>query len=119
VAELGREELKLGGLRVDPVQNTRSRMGYNTALELAPLPPGGPPGAPRRVTGVPPGAWINFVSWSPSGKSIAFTVRGSGEDGAPPRAGLALWVADVATCVVRACMLFACVLAAGCQLFAC
>jgi hypothetical protein len=102
VAELGREELKLAGLRVDPVQNTRSRMGYNTALELAPLPPGGPPGPARRIEGVPAGAWINFVSWSPNGKRVAFTVRGSGAPDAPERGGLALWVADVDTCQARA-----------------
>ena len=101
VAELGREELKLGGLRLDPVQNSRSRMGYNLALEFAPLPPGGPPGAPRRVTGIPPGAWLNFVSWSPSGCRVAFALRGSGEPGAPPRGALTLWVADVDTCQAR------------------
>ncbi len=101
VAELAREEIKLGGLRVDPGQNTRSRMGYNTALELAPLPAGGVPGTPRPVTGIPAGAWLNFVSWSPNGSRLAFTVRGSGLPGAPARAGLALWVADVATGAAR------------------
>ena len=101
VAELAREELKLGGLRIDPAQNTRSRMGYNTAIEFAQLPVGGAPGPPRRVTGLPPGAWLNFVSWAPDGSRIAFSVRGSGLPGAPPRGSLSLWVADVATGVAR------------------
>ena len=101
VSELARVELKLAGLRLDAEQNTRSRMGYNLALEIAPLPPGGPPGVPRRVSGVPDGAWLNFVSWSPSGTRLAFTVRGSGQAGCAPRGGLSLWVADVETCRAR------------------
>ena len=81
VSELARPELKLAGIRFDAEQNTRSRMGYNTALAVAPLRLGEPPGPPRFITGIPAGTWLNYVSWSPSGGHIAFTVRGSGEAG--------------------------------------
>lgn len=101
VSELARPEMKLAGLRLDVEQNSRSRMGYNTALEIAPLPPNGRPGVPRRVTGIPTGTWLNFVSWSPNGRRLAFTVRGSGLPGAPPRGPLELWAADIDTCVAR------------------
>ena len=101
VSELARTEVKLAGLRLDVAQNSRSRMGYNTALEVAPLPVGQQPGVPRPITGIPAGAWLNFVSWSPSGSRLAFTVRGSGLQGAPPRGPLELWAADVDTCVAR------------------
>jgi hypothetical protein len=51
--------------------------------------------------GLPEGALLNFVSWSPHGSKIAFTVRSSGEPGAAPRGPLALWVADVDTLQCR------------------
>jgi hypothetical protein len=76
-------------------------MGFNTALEVAPLPVGQQPGVPRPITGIPAGSWLNFVSWSPSGSRLAFTVRGSGLPSAPPRGPLELWAADVDTCVAR------------------
>ena len=97
VAELARPELKLAGIRFDLEQNTRSRMGYNTALALARLRPGETPGEPRFITGIPPGMLLNYVSWSPSGTRLAFTVRGSGEAGCPPRGPPSLWFADVDT----------------------
>jgi dipeptidyl aminopeptidase/acylaminoacyl peptidase len=97
VAELARPELKLAGIRFDLEQNSRSRMGYNTALALARLRPGAEPEEPRFITGIPPGTLLNYVSWSPSGTRIAFTVRGSGEEGCPPRGPPSLWYADVDT----------------------
>ena len=125
VSELARLELRLAGLRLDAAQHTRSRLGFATALAFAPLPPGGPPGAAVPVTGIPAGAFLNYIKWrvrsrveaflctigkrltclhsrSPSGTRVAFTVRGSGEAGcALPRGGCALWVADADTCVAR------------------
>ncbi|CAI5483686.1 unnamed protein product [Closterium sp. Yama58-4] len=53
------------------------------------------------ITGLPPHSKINFLSWSPDGQHLAFTVRGDGEEGdnGEKQAGrqLSLWVADVAT----------------------
>ena len=101
IAELAREELKLAGLRIDPHQNSRSRMGYTTSFAIAPLAPGGPLGPERPVTGIPEGAWMNFPSWHPRGRYVTFTVRGSGLADSAPRGRLSLWAADVASCEAR------------------
>lgn len=59
-------------------------------------PPGGCDRSGRRGAGFPlQGSVLNFVSWSPSGMHVAFTVRSDGEAASPPRAPLTLWVADV------------------------
>jgi len=52
--------------------------------------------------GYPPGHLINYVTWSKSGASIAFTTRSPGGPGDPaPRGPLHLWVADAATGLAR------------------
>ncbi len=33
-----------------------------------------PPEVTRPITGYPEGSWMNYVSWSPDGKQVAFTV---------------------------------------------
>lgn len=38
---------------------------------------------------------MNYISWSPDGGRIAFTVRSAGGPNDPPRQPLALWIADV------------------------
>lgn len=40
---------------------------------------------------------INYVTWSPNSKTVAFTLRSAGGDADPPRQPLELWVADMAT----------------------
>jgi len=55
----------------------------------------------RPFVGLPDGALLNFVSWSPKGLRVAFTVRSSGEPGSAPRGPLALWVAEVDTMQCR------------------
>jgi hypothetical protein len=47
--------------------------------------------------GIPPGMWINYLTWSPKSTYLAFTLRSAGREGDPPRCPLELWVADVAT----------------------
>lgn len=98
VAELAREEIKLAGLRIDAVQNSGSRMGHQTKLSIGALPTTEAEiGAFEDFTGYPTGALLNYVSWSPDGTKIAFTVRSSGEAGQPPRGPPTLWIADAAT----------------------
>lgn len=53
-------------------------------------------GPGRSVSGLPEGAKINFVSWSPDAQHIAFSVRVPEEEDGPPSL-LSLWVADVKT----------------------
>jgi hypothetical protein len=89
----------LAGLRIDPESYSRSRMSYYTAIAFAPftddlmLPI---KEKARAITGIPRGYLINYVTWSPDSKRIAFTLRSSGGDQDPPRAPLQLWVADIA-----------------------
>lgn len=49
------------------------------------------------ATGIPSGYWINYITWSPKGTYIAFTLRSAGGDSDPPREPLQLWVADLAS----------------------
>jgi dipeptidyl aminopeptidase/acylaminoacyl peptidase len=101
ISELARPELKLAGLRIDPETFSRSRMSYYTGITFAPftddlvMPVAAD--AAHKVTGIPDGYWINYVTWSPDSKTIAFTLRSAGGDEDPPREPLELWVADMAT----------------------
>ena len=108
ISELARPELKLGGLRIDPEQNSRSRMSYVLGLNLVPvtdqlmLPASADsPSPPKSITGIPEGAWMNLVSWSPDSKHVAFTVRSAGGPSDPARGPLTLYVANVSTGVAR------------------
>lgn len=40
---------------------------------------------------------LNYISWSPDNKFIAFTVRSPGGPTDPPQKPLELWIADVST----------------------
>ena len=105
LSEVARQELKLAGLRLDQEQRSRARLSHYTALELVPsgasvpVAPGDAAAAAGavRVTGLPEGALINLVTWSPDGRRLAFTVRSAGAPGDPPRHPLQLWVADART----------------------
>ncbi|CAG9466348.1 unnamed protein product [Pedinophyceae sp. YPF-701] len=109
VSELARPELKLGGLRIDPVLNSRSRMSYYTGMSLVavdedlalPAKEGGESRL-RPVAGIPDRAWLNYVSFSPEGTRVAFSVRSPGErPDDPARKPLELYVGDVETCEAR------------------
>ena len=71
------------GLRIDPEQVSRSRMSYYTQLALIKVTDDitipVPPEQQLVITGVPPGRWLNFPSWSRDGTKFAFTVRSAGE----------------------------------------
>jgi dipeptidyl aminopeptidase/acylaminoacyl peptidase len=87
IDEISRPELRLAGMRIDPRTNAPSRRGYIVKLTL--VTPGDAKAAPRVVSGLPAGARINEVTWSPDGTRFAFTV--TSDDG--PR----LWRGDPAT----------------------
>ena len=44
---------------------------------------------------------INYVTWSPDSRTVAFTLRSAGGDADPPREALQLWVADIGTGMAR------------------
>ncbi len=67
--DLAREELRLGGLRIDPLTNGRSRTSYGTGITLTDID-----GQNERVvTGLPETPRINNLRWAPDSRHIAFT----------------------------------------------
>jgi dipeptidyl aminopeptidase/acylaminoacyl peptidase len=95
IAEVAAPELRLAGLRFDPVTNGPSRGSGVRGISVQPVR-----GGTARALDIPlptgdagRGAPIANVSWSPSGERIFFTIA-DGERIQP-------WVADVATGAVR------------------
>jgi len=83
--ELNQEELRLGGLRINPLTNISSAVTYVNNLKLRKIA-----GTEEvQVSGLPPNPKITFISWSRDESKIAFTNTAAG--------GVELWVADVRT----------------------
>lgn len=89
IAELSQPELRLAGLRMNPANNGPSRATYLTGLKLKKLP-GGPE---TPISGLPNGALISYVQWSPDETKIAFANSTDTK--------IELYVADVATATAR------------------
>lgn len=85
IEELSREELRLAGLRIDPVTSSGSRTRYYNKLAIKYLAENDP--AEREVTGLPANPRLANFSWSPDQQKMAFTHTGS--------PGVELWVLDV------------------------
>lgn len=85
LAELSDEELRLGGLRVNPRTNIASTATYFNNLQVQELAGSGP----RQVTGLPAAPRLaNFV-WSPDETRLAFTHT--------TRTGVEVWVLELAS----------------------
>lgn len=83
--DLNQDELRLGGLRINPVTNISSTATYTSNIKLRKIS-----GKEEiQVTGLPENAKIANVSWSPNEKKIAFTNTVA--------TGVELWVLDVAS----------------------
>ena len=101
IIDFTKPELKLAGVRIDPKGFCRSRLSHYTALAIAERTPNLSlplsDDSKQPIRGIPQGYGIRNVSWSPNGKSIAFTIRKLNtelmEDPPPSE----LWVADVDT----------------------
>jgi dipeptidyl aminopeptidase/acylaminoacyl peptidase len=85
IAELAARELRLAGMRIDPVLNGPSRTYPLSGLTLV----RSADGETRAVTGLPAGPRLGDVSWSPDGSHLAFT-HNAAERIEP-------WVVEVAT----------------------
>ncbi|WP_452124587.1 prolyl oligopeptidase family serine peptidase [Flavobacterium ardleyense] len=83
--DLSQEEMRLGGLRINPITNISSTVTYINNLKVRKIKDK----EPIQVSGLPNNALITNVSWSPNEKKIAFTNTTT--------KGVELWIIDVAT----------------------
>lgn len=85
--DLNQDELRLAGLRINPVTNISSMVTYVNNLKIRKVKE--TQSEPAQVTGLPENPKINYNSWSPDDSKIAFTNTTA--------TGVELWVLDVAT----------------------
>ena len=83
IAELSEEEMRLGGLRINPVTNINSRARYYNDLKVKPVDGK----EPREVNGLPESPRLTNFSWSPDESMIAFTHT--------TNTGVELWVLEI------------------------
>lgn len=87
--DLNQTEMKLGGLRINPVTNISSTVTYINNLKIRKIKDKNE----IQVSGLPENARITNVSWSPNEKKIAFTNT--------TNQGVELWVIDVTTATAK------------------
>ncbi|MEM0578052.1 alpha/beta hydrolase family protein [Flavobacterium polysaccharolyticum] len=83
--DLNQEELRLGGLRINPITNISSTVTYINNLKLRKIKDKNE----VQVAGLPANAKISNLSWSPNDTKILFTHTATN--------GVELWVIDVAS----------------------
>ncbi|MFZ4679263.1 MAG: prolyl oligopeptidase family serine peptidase [Flavobacterium sp.] len=81
--DLNQEEMRLGGLRINPITNIGSAMNYISNLKIRKVTDK----TETQIKGLPDNPRIAHISWSPNEKKIAFTNTVS--------SGVELWVIDV------------------------
>lgn len=87
--ELNQEELRLGGLRINPVTNISSTVTYLNNLKVRKVKDT----QEIQVKGLPQNPNITHLTWSPDESKIAFTHTSA--------AGAELWILDLATAQAR------------------
>lgn len=85
IEEVAQEELRLAGIRINPLTNGSSRAFYYDGLRFKSVNSD----EERLVSGLPKNPKIENISWSPDGNQIAFTITVS--------KGMELWTADAKT----------------------
>ncbi len=83
ISVVSEPELRLGGIRINPRNNGRSRTRHYTSLTMRNISDG----SEHIISGIPENAQIGAVSFSPDGKNLAFTIASTNE--------IKLWVADL------------------------
>jgi dipeptidyl aminopeptidase/acylaminoacyl peptidase len=83
--DLNQDEIRLGGLRINPTTNISSTVNYISNLKIRKVTDK----AETQISGLPENPRITFINWSPNEKKIAFTNTVA--------AGVELWVIDVVT----------------------
>jgi dipeptidyl aminopeptidase/acylaminoacyl peptidase len=91
ITEVAETELRLAGLRINPKNRSAARRAFAQRLELLDIKTKG--AAPRAIRGLPDGARIADIRWSPDGKLFAFTVTETD--------AIRLWLADVREATAR------------------
>lgn len=89
IAELSEEEMRLAGLRINPVTNINSRASYYNDIKLKPVAAD----TPTEVTGLPEEPRMTNFNWSPDESKIAFTHT--------TNKGVELWILDVESATAR------------------
>jgi dipeptidyl aminopeptidase/acylaminoacyl peptidase len=87
--DLNQEEMRLGGLRINPVTNISSTVTYISNLKIRKIAAKDE----TQVSGLPQNARLTNISWSPDEKKIAFTNT--------TNSGVELWIIDVATALAK------------------
>ena len=87
--DLNQEELKLGGLRINPTTNISSTITYVTNIKIRKTGER----EEKAVEGLPTNAKIANITWSPNEKLIAFSHTSAD--------GVELWLLDVIACKAR------------------
>lgn len=82
--DLNQEELRLGGLRINPVTNISSTVTYSNNIKIRKIKDHNE----IQVSGLPENPKISNLSWSPNEKKISFSNTTA--------TGVELWVVDVA-----------------------
>ncbi len=85
IAELSEDELRLGGLRINPKTNIGSRTNYYNNIKIKNLKAKN--ANIQQVSGLPDNSRIANISWSPDQKKIAFTLTTT--------MGVELWVLEL------------------------
>ncbi|MGE5354744.1 MAG: S9 family peptidase [Deltaproteobacteria bacterium] len=83
--DLNQEEMRLGGLRINPVTNISSTVSYINNLKLKKI--NDIKNEPVQIAGLPAQPKIAGISWSPDDSKIAFTNTTA--------TGVELWVIDI------------------------
>lgn len=83
--ELNQEELRLGGLRINPILNISSTVSYTNNIKVRKIAET----QEMQVSGLPDNPKITNLSWSPNQKILAFTNTSE--------KGVELWILDIAT----------------------
>ena len=89
IDDLSREELRIGGLRIDPAVNGPSRRSYATGISLMNIDGTGK----RIIKGLPENLKLGALSWSNDGKYFAFTNTTANN--------IELWLGDIESMEVK------------------
>lgn len=85
IKELSQPELRIAGLRINPVINGQSRLWYYESMKLFNIPEG----KEYNVEGLPETSRITNLAWSPDGMKVAFSIVRDN--------GIELWYLDISS----------------------